>query len=131
MALTTTALGLTTVSNTLTSYYDIFAVPPDPNDVIVATLTSTTASYNPGQVFYLSTWISSVPQYSVVATKAALIALTNETVGVLTQATSQTANTGQGILCIKGNFIQNKLTPADIPVGAYFHGNLIIEKENS
>ena len=125
MSLVTTDLGLTTYS-AASEFDNIYAAPPDYFARQQVVLTSATDTWDIGQVFNLSTTVANVQKYTAVANNTAFQALTSEQVGVLTHQLTQTAGEVTAVLQLKGNFIKSRLTPSDISVGSYFHGNIVI-----
>lgn len=121
--------GVTT-EGTLSYLNGIFAAPPPPFSFINATLT-TAANLDVGQVLSLNT---ATNKYDVVNTKTDFLSkqggsTVSPQISILLENSIADAVNAVVTAATKGNFVQSKLTPNDIPIGAYNGGALIIEGE--
>ena len=104
---------------------DIFAAKYDPDKCVEVVLKAATATYKRGQVFSLE---AASGKYVAIANKAAFAAATTQ-VGILLNDITLANADASAVLVMQGNFIQQSLTPSDIPAGPYANGCIIIEKE--
>ena len=107
---------------------DIFASPYNPFKTFSATLgtIATTADYSRGQVLIQN----SDGTYNAAANKAAVAAATKQ-LAILMESVSGAVTSDVVPVIAEGEFIQQKLTPNDIPLGSLNFGNIIIGKEVS
>mgnify|MGYP003611648483 CR=1 FL=1 len=116
--------GLTTIASG-DATNDIFATPPSPfKNVSVTFGTLEATDYKRGQVIIEN----SDGTYNAAANKAAVAAATRQ-LAILIESVAAAATGTTAPAIVAGNFIQQKLTPADIPLGSYNFGNIIIGKE--
>lgn len=107
---------------------DIFASPYNPFKTFSATLgtIATTADYSRGQVMIEN----SDGTYNAAANKAAVAAATRQ-LAILMESVSGAVTSDVVPVIAEGEFIRQKLTPNDIPLGSLNFGNIIIGKEVS
>lgn len=105
---------------------DIFATPYNPHKIVSATLgtIATTADYTRGQVLIEN----SDGTFNAAADKAAVAAATRQ-LAILMETVAGAVTSNKVPVIVEGNFIQQKLTPNDIPLGSLNFGNIIIGKE--
>lgn len=104
---------------------DIFATPYDPNKIVSATMGTLEATdYIRGQAFIEN----SDGTYNAAANKAAVAAATRQ-LAILMESVTGAVTSDKVPVIVEGNFIQQKLTPNDIPLGSLNFGNIIIGKE--
>ena len=104
---------------------DIFATPYNPFKVFSATLGTLEATdYPRGQVMIQN----SDGTFNAAANKAAVAAATTQ-LAILMKAVEDAVTSNVVPVIAEGEFIQQKLTPNDIPLGSLNFGNIIIGKE--
>lgn len=107
---------------------DIFASPYNPFKTFSATLgtIAEATDYSRGQVMIEN----SDGTYNAAANKAAVAAATRQ-LAILMESVSGAVTSDVVPVIAEGEFIRQKLTPNDIPLGSLNFGNIIIGKEVS
>lgn len=113
--------------DTFSSENDIFSMPQDSSATGRVTLASATATYKRGQIFKRN---DTTGKYEAVADNTAFADIVDQ-LGILLNDITLAGADAYAVLQYRGNFIQNRLTPNNIPLGAYACGNIIIEEETA
>lgn len=105
---------------------DIFARPIEYSAVFTGTLKAVAEAtqYKRGQLFSQD----ETGKYVAVADATAFSAATTQTAILLHDRTVDTTDS-KAVLIARGNFIQQRLIPNNIPLGAYKNGTILIEEE--
>jgi len=127
MSMLSIDIGISDVS--VTDVYTFFADTYDPTKKVKVHLGSVPLALVAGQV--VGEIIAGVDSQLPITTKEAFVALQAATkkAYVLLDAIAVNAGEVYAAAIPEGCFIQQKLVPADIPVGAHNFGTIIIEKE--
>lgn len=118
--------GFTNVAS-LENPNDIFAMPQDRSALGRVTLASANATYKRGQIFKRN---DTTGKYEAVADNTAFADIVDQ-LGILLNDITLAGADAYAVLQYRGNFIQERLTPNNIPLGAYACGNIIIEEETA